>query len=51
MFDGGNDTISAFRLSVRCSAVTSAGYELALSGSQTCNIWLPKYLYHRLSPR
>ena len=32
------------RLPVRCSAVTSAGYELALGGSQTCNIWLPKNL-------
>ena len=26
---------------VQCSAVTSVGYELALGGSQTCNIWLP----------
>ena len=31
------------RLPVQCSAVTSAGYELALGGSQTCNIWLPKW--------
>ena len=29
------------RLPLRCSAVTGAGYELALGGSQTCNIWLP----------
>ena len=29
------------RLPVRCSAVISAGYELALGGSQICNIWLP----------
>ena len=32
------------RLPVRCSAVTSAGYELALGGSQIRNIWLPKNL-------
>ena len=32
-------------LPVRCSAVTSAGYERALGGSQTCNIWLPPMPY------
>ena len=30
------------RLPVRCNAVSGAGCELALGGSQTCNIWLPK---------
>ena len=34
------------RLPVQCSAVTSAGYELALRGSQTCNIWLPPITHH-----
>ena len=29
------------RDTVTTSAVTSAGYELALGSSQTCNIWLP----------
>ena len=32
------------RLPVRCSAVTSAGCELALGGSQICNIWLSYFL-------
>ena len=36
------------RLPVRCSAVTGAGYELALGGSQTCNIWLPLKTLHLL---
>ena len=33
---------SRVRDMVTTSVVTSAGYELALGGSQTCNIWLPK---------
>ena len=36
---------SRVRDTVTTSAVTSAGYELALGGSQTCNIWLRYYLY------
>ena len=32
---------SYHQLPVWCSAVTSVRYELALGGSQTCNIWLP----------
>ena len=31
------------------SAVTSAGYELALVGSQTLNIWLPNKDMHMLA--
>ena len=39
----GHNQCGVVRLPVQCSAVTSAGYELALGGSQTCNIWLPSY--------
>ena len=35
------DQCGVMRLPVRCNEVTSAGYELAVGGSQTCNIWLP----------
>ena len=37
---------SRVRDTVTTSAVTSAGYELALGGSQTCNIWLPNLFLH-----
>ena len=36
----GRDTFPT-RDTVTTSAVTGAGYGLALGGSQTCNIWLP----------
>ena len=45
---------SRVRDTVTTSAVTSAGYELALGGSQTCNIWLPVnkiHYWHETSAR
>ena len=34
------DVVTTSAVTVQCSSVTSAGYELALGSSQTCNIWL-----------
>ena len=41
---GARSYLSRVRDTVTTSAVTSAGYELALGSSQTCNIWLPSVL-------
>ena len=44
--------LSRVRDAVTTSAVTSAGYELALGGSQRCIIWLPfNFIVRFDSPR